>query len=389
MSGRCRVLHVTRSYYPDSDGGIERVIEHLALATTRLGVRNHVFALSPRPTARPFRRGPAVVHQQRRHIELASCSMSLTTLNAFRRRAARADVIHYHFPWPFADLMHLARASDRPALVTYHSDIVRQRLIEPLYRPLMRAFLARMGAVVATSEDYAASSPVLRAVDPERLQVVPIGLDATLYSAPASARVASWRESLGEGFFLFVGVLRYYKGLHLLLQALRTHPHRVVIVGAGPKAEALQRLAGELGVADQVTFTGYLPDEDKQALLQLCRALVFPSHLRSEAFGVSLVEAAMAGRPMITAELGTGTGFVNRDGETGIVVPPDDPEAIGRALDTLTSHPELAERLGAAARQRYRHHLTADSSARAYRALYDDVRGFPAPGMSLARATSR
>lgn len=374
MTAACRVLHVLRSYYPDSDGGIERTVEHLSAATRRHGVRNHVFALSPVPEKRPIRYSGTAVHQQQRHIELASCSMSLTTLGRFRALARRADIVHYHFPWPFADLLHLLRATDRPALLTYHSDIVRQRRIEPLYRPLMWAFLGRMQAIVATSHDYAASSPVLRQVPDNRLRVIPIGLDETLYRSPREATIQRWRERLGEGFFLFVGVMRYYKGLHILLQALRKYRHRVVIVGTGNKENELRQLAADYGVADRVTFTGYLPDDDKQALLYLARAMVFPSHLRSEAFGVSLIEAAMAGRPMVTTDLGTGTGFVNQHGETGMVVPPGDPEALGEALERLACDPDLAQRLGNGARRRYEQRLTADNTAALYCQLYARIR---------------
>ncbi|WP_290650320.1 glycosyltransferase [Aquisalimonas sp.] len=368
-----RVLHVFRSYYPDSDGGIERALAHLCAGTSRLGVRNHVFALSPQPASRPIRQGRAVVHQRRRHLELASCSMSMNTMLFFRRLVRHSDVLHYHFPWPFADVLHLLMGRHKPALVTYHSDIVRQRRLERLYRPVMRRFMAQMETVVATSPQYMVGSPVLSTLGHRQMRVIPLGLDERRYPPVRPEEVEQWRQRVGEGFFLFIGVLRYYKGLHILLETLRHNRHRVVIVGSGPMARQLREQADRLGLNDRVTFTGYLPDDDKQALLYLCRALVFPSHQRSEAFGVSLIEAAMASRPMITADIGTGTSYVNRCGETGIVVPPSDAVALGEAMDKLAAAPDVAAQLGAAARQRFESHLDISRSAIAYRDLYAEI----------------
>ena len=370
---RMRVLHVFRSYYPDSDGGVERAIDHLIGGTAGHGVSNHVFALSPSPAARPFRWGRGVVHQRRRHLELASCSISLNTVSFFRRLAAKADVLHYHFPWPFADALHLLTATSRPALVTYHSDIVRQRMLKHAYAPVMRRFLARMDAVVATSPQYESSSPVLQTLPEERRRVIPLGLDEYRYPEADPARVAYWRERLGTGFFLFVGVLRYYKGLHVLVEAMRSVAGKAVVVGAGPMEASLQQQCTDAGVGSRVVFLSHLPDADKAALLSLCRAMVFPSHRRSEAFGVSLIEAAMFGRPMITADIGTGTSFVNKHGETGLVVPPENASALADAMRRLTDAPEEAERMGRCARDRFEQVLRIERSADAYVDLYETL----------------
>ena len=108
-------------------------------------------------------------------------------------------------------------------------------------------------------------------------------------------------------------------------------------------------------------------------LLALCRAFVFPSHLRSEAFGVALLEAARAGRPMISCEIGSGTSYVNRDGETGIVVAPRDAPALARAMAQLVGDEALAKAMGAAARERYETLFGADAMADAYLDLYREL----------------
>jgi len=101
----------------------------------------------------------------------------------------------------------------------------------------------------------------------------------------------------------------------------------------------------ETGLSN-IHFLGFLPDEDKVALLTLCYAVLFPSHLRSEAFGISLLEGAMYGKPLISSEIGTGTSFINIANETGFVVPPSDPLALRQAMQTLWQNPEMASEMG-------------------------------------------
>ena len=120
-------------------------------------------------------------------------------------------------------------------------------------------------------------------------------------------------------------------------------------------------------------FLGKLPDEDKIALLTLCFAVVFPSHLRSEAFGISLLEGAMFGKPMISSEIGTGTTFINVHGETGLVVDPADPAAFRRAMQYLVEHPLEARQMGKNAAGRYRRLFTAHAMVSQYLGLYDEL----------------
>lgn len=94
------------------------------------------------------------------------------------------------------------------------------------------------------------------------------------------------------------------------LDAVQGTDYPVVIVGSGPVEAELKAHASRLGLRI-VHFLGALPDEDKVALLRLCYAVVFPSHLRSEAFGISLLEGAMYGKPLISSEISTGTSYIN------------------------------------------------------------------------------
>jgi rhamnosyl/mannosyltransferase len=167
-------------------------------------------------------------------------------------------------------------------------------------------------------------------------------------------------------------MLRYYKGLHILLEAVADTDIPVVIVGNGPVEMELKRKAQSLGLKN-VYFLGALPEEDKVTLLTLCYALVFPSHLRSEAFGISLLEGAMFGKPMISCEIGTGTTYINIANETGLVVPPDDPLALRHAMQYLLIHPNEAQTMGEKAQKRYKELFTAEQMSKSYLQLYHQV----------------
>ena len=366
-----RVLHVYRTSLPQTQGGAEEMIRQICLGTRRHGVESRVLSLSRSVRPRVVRREEAVVYRARLHLEVASCSLSWQALPMFRRLLGWADLVHYHFPWPFADALHFAARVRQPTVLTYHSDIVRQRALAWLYGPLMRRFLRSMDRIVCTSPNYLASSPVLSRLRAP-LEVIPIGLDPTSYPQPTPARLAEVRRRFGAGFFLFVGVLRYYKCLHILIEALRGTPLKAVIAGAGPTEAQLKRQARNLGLGN-VVFAGHVSDETKTALLALSRAVVFPSYLRAEAFGVGLLEGAMQGRPLVSTEVGSGTSHVNVDGETGLVVAPASPAALRSAMTRLNACPALAARLGLGAQQRFARLFTGalmgDRYARLYAAL--------------------
>lgn len=368
-----RVLHFYKTYYPDSVGGIEQVIRQLCVGTTRLGVTNTVLSLSRQKDLAPIQFDGHTVQRVPLNFEIASNACSLQALGALSRMAREADVVHYHFPWPFMDLAHFMARVDKPAVVSYHSDIVRQKRWLRLYQPLKHRFLDSVDAIVAASPNYLASSGVLQRYR-DKTRVITYGLDKGTYPNVEPCRLAHWRAKVGPRFFLFVGVLRYYKGLHILLEAAKGLDYPIVIVGAGPEEAELKAQAARLGLK-HLMFAGALDEADKAALLSLCYGLVFPSHLRSEAFGISLLEGAMYGKPMISCEIGTGTTYINRDGETGLAVPPSDPAALRAAMQTLWNDTEMARRMGVRAEQRYHELFTSEGMAANYTDLYKELVG--------------
>nr|WP_218192539.1 glycosyltransferase family 4 protein [Pseudomonas sp. K2I15] len=363
-----KVLHFFKTYYPDSMGGIEQVIFQLAEGCIKHGVESEVLSLSRAGAVRGRKVANHLAHCSRLDMQVASTGFSLSAFKDFKELARNADIVHYHFPWPYMDLVHFASGVNKPSIVTYHSDIVKQKFLLRLYNPLMNRFLNSVDSIVASSPNYVESSPVLQNFK-DKISVIPFGLEKDTYVTPSAEKLAFWRNRLGSRFFLFVGALRYYKGLNFLLDAAHQTNLPVVILGSGPLEAELKQQAERFGVSN-VHFLGGLPDEDKCALLSLCYALVFPSHLRSEAFGISLLEAAMYGKPMISCEIGTGTSYINISEETGVVIPPRNSSALAEAMLRLWSNSELAEAMGAAAAIRCEKHFAVESMVSSYSDLY-------------------
>jgi len=377
-----RILHVYRTYFPDSQGGLEEVIRQICLNSKAHGVESRVFCLSQTAEPKVVRRPEGRVYRAILDFELASCSMSRHALPMFRRLVDWADVVHYHFPWPFADFLHFAAKVDKPTVLTYHSDIVRQRTLGKLYSPVMNRFLSSVDRIVCTSPNYFATSDVLSQFS-KKVEIVPIGLNEDSYPLPTAVQKSQIEEKYGSNFFLFVGVLRYYKGLHILLDAMANAPYNVVIVGSGPTEKELQAQAKKHGL-NNVIFAGYVDDATKVSLFELCRGVVFPSYLRSEAFGVTLLEGAMYGKPLISTEVGSGTSHVNIDGKTGYVVAPGSAAQLRRAMEKLVANPDIAALFGHHARQRYVSLFTGELMGERYVSVYQKLLGVEVTSMQQA-----
>ena len=140
-----RVLHFFKTAFPDSVGGVEQVIHHIALGASKLGIKTDVLSLTPHQTPRIIEMGENyLLHRARQDFQIASTGFSASVFLRFAQLAKQADVIHYHFPWPFMDVVHFVTGVKKPTVLSYHSDIVRQKHLLKFYQPLMGRFLGAM-----------------------------------------------------------------------------------------------------------------------------------------------------------------------------------------------------------------------------------------------------
>jgi len=299
----------------------------------------------------------------------ASTPISLALLSWMRR--LEADITHLHFPYPWGEMAHLIFGHSLKTVITYQSDIVRQRSLLRLYRPFLTRVLRRADRIVATSPQYLQSSPYLSQVAPKCV-VIPMGIDLERFQKPRSEEAKELRHKYDTPLLLFVGMLRYYKGLEYLITALRDVKATLLVVGAGPMAERWQSLAVRLGLADRVFFVGQHV-EDLPAYYQACDLFVLPSSHRSEAFGLVQVEAMACGKAVICTELGTGTSYVNLDGVTGLVVPARDADALAQGINRLLGDDQLRTEMGEKARERARREFSHEVMIERVFELYQEL----------------
>ena len=203
---------------------------------------------------------------------------------------------------------------------------------------------------------------------PDRVRVVPLGADHEFFRPGLDTREVRARYGLDEGrWLLSVARLSRHKGIDTALQALarlqsRYPDLRYAVVGTGEEHEALAAEARELGVADRVRFLTDVPDRDLPALYNTAEVYLGVSRLmeqRVEGFGISLAEASACGVPVVAGRSG-GIPAAVRDGETGLLVDAEQPEAVAEALASLLDDAALRARLGAAGRRAVESHYNWD-----------------------------
>ncbi|ABK37333.1 glycosyltransferase family 4 protein [Aeromonas hydrophila] len=364
-----RILHFFKTYYPDAYGGVQQVIYQLAEGAVKRGHEVDVLCLSAENAGRHFNIANHSVHAAKEDFYIASTGFSWSAIVEFRRLAESADIIHYHFPLPYMDIVHFWVNPKKPTVVSYHSDIVKQKYLLQLYKPLMMSFLNKVDAIVASSPNYVKTSPILSSLK-KNVEVIPFGLEKVSACHANLSLLNKWNDKIKGRFFLFIGFLRYYKGLSFVLDAMRELDYPLIIIGEGPCEKDLKSQADKLGLRNTF-FIGPVSDDEKNILLELCYAVVFPSHLRSEAFGMTLLEASMYGKPMITCEIGTGTTYINLHGETGLAIEPANSDALSSAMKKLWEDQDETERMGKNAKVRFEQNFTADIMIDKYITLYE------------------
>lgn len=378
MVSALNILNIYKTYFPDPPGGLQEAIRQICLTTSRVGIQNTIFTLTPDLNQKIIEFPEAKVVREKSWWAPASCDISgPASLKTYAQLTKSTDVIHFFYPWPYADLLNLLAPSKKPKVLTYISDVVQQKFLNKLYAPLMWHTLHQMDVIVANCEAYARTSPILSHPSiRDKVRIIPLGIDETSYPSTNELNQATPYElapiNPGEPYFLFIGVHRYYKGLHTLIQASVRCNAKVLIAGTGPKTTELKNLASQLG-ASNIIFLGQVSDIEKMSLIAGCRALILPSHLRSEAYGMVLVEASIMGKPMISCEIGTGTSFINLDGKTGVVIPPESESKLAEAMNLLMHDSELAARMGRCARKRYEDNFSGKVLGNNYAKLFKEL----------------
>ena len=377
-----KVLHLGK-FYPPAKGGMETILA-LICERTAQHVKNRVIVANARPSTVEERHGSIDVLRVAAVTRIGA--VAVCPRMPFDLAREDADVIVLHEPNPMALLAYfLARPRGR-LIVWYHSDVIRPSWRYRLfYRPFLRFALSRAVRIVVSSPALGASAPELQDFQ-AKCKVIPFGIEPRHSNALGAIvqRAGEIRRDANRPIVLFVGRLVPYKGVDVLLEALKGLNAVALIVGEGPLRARLEEQARELEISDHVRFLGSVDDDELAALYRACNIFVLPSVTRQEAFGVVQLEAMAAGRPVVSTDLGTGVGWVNRDGETGYVVPPRNPRALREALARLLADADLQKSMGEAAAKRIRAEFTLERMIDDTLSLYREVLATAGHGKTAA-----
>jgi len=354
MSGKLRVLEVNKAYYPHI-GGIETIIRQYAEELGKTGGFD-VKVLVCRDDRGGMRREKVNGVDVTRCGSLGtyfSCPLSMQFVRKFREMAAKSDVVHIHVPFPLADAALMLSGYKGKVVVSWHSDVVKQKKLMLLYKPFMHRLLERADRILVATEGHIIGSEYLPGYW-DKCTVVPYGIVPEEY-----------RKTVRDGFLeekccyrdsvkvLFSGRLVYYKGVDVLIEAFNdVKGCELFISGAGELEAELKARVKHSEIEDRVHFLGFLPQKELRRAFADCDIFVLPSVERSEAFGIVQLEAMVYGKPVINTSLPSGVPYVSLHGDTGMTVPPSDAGALAFAINRLADDRELREEMGEAAAER-------------------------------------
>jgi glycosyltransferase involved in cell wall biosynthesis len=348
-----RILHAYKIYRPDIEGGIPAVMSSLALASDQ-NTSHSILTARRFGLAQRYRLEGIPVEAVASLGTFLSTPLAPNYIPMFVRRVRSTDIVIHHAPLPLNDVaILLGLPSDVALIVYWHADIIGYPLLKRLVAPLIRRVLTRADRIVVSGQPMIDNSEFLRP-HAEKCAILPYGMDLDYWrTLDAGERSAADEIRLRQPrHVVAVGRLVGYKGYDILIRAMQTIDGHATIIGEGPLLAELQQLAVELGVSDRIRFAGRLTRSEIKQIFYSAQVFAFPSVTEAEAFGIVQIEAMAAGLPIVNTNLATTVPLVARHDLEALTVPPNSPQALSQALNRILDEPALAERLGAAGRER-------------------------------------
>jgi len=367
---RLKVLQIGK-YYPPYKGGTE---SHLSTLAKELKKRVDIRVLASNTGLKTFLENDDGIEI----IKLASigsfCSVPLSLNMPFWLKKLKAEILHFHLPNPLSVISYFLSRPQGKIVVSYHSDIVKQRFLAPLINPFLIRLLKKAEAIIVASDNLVKNSFILERFR-DKCKVIPYGIDANRFSPDKKAleTAVEIKKRYASPLILFVGRLVYYKGLEYLLKAMQDIKAKLLIVGDGPLKNKLHRLAKQLNLGDKIIWIGGIGDEELVAYYHACDIFVLPSNIRAESFGIVQLEAFACGKPVVSTNLPTGVPFVNINHKTGLVVPPRNSQALAWAINKLLGSPQLCETYGKNGQERIEREFTKEKMGERVLKIYENI----------------
>ena len=363
-----KITHVFKTYFPETNGGLEEAIRQIGRHAIKDGYQVEVVAVGEKSHEITTPDG-ITAKFYKRSLDLYSNPLSISFARQFRKICDSTDILHYHFTWPMAEVMTLLFRIRKPIVVTFHCDIHKNRFLKACYLPVIKQFLKRADIICITSKNLLDSTPYLHVFQDKTKEIALWFDDKRFLGLPEPTLSTKQFIKTIQPYGLFIGVLRWYKGLDFLLDASKVFGGDIVIVGKGPLYDHLRKRIKHEQLTN-VHLLGFQPDNHLKLLIQESKFITLPSTAAAEAFGQVLLEGLFFSKPLISTELGTGTSLVNRHNHTGIVVKPGCRQDLALAMNRMLNDHCLYERFVSNTSQHYRMNFTEAVQGYKYSAIY-------------------
>ena len=375
MGDTVKVLQVGKFYYPII-GGVETVAFDITEMLNRNGVTCDVLCtdIGRKSSVESF--NGYNIYRAASLTNIFSTSISLEYIFILRNIIEKYDIIHIHLPNPLANIALLAsKLEGKKVVLHWHSDIIKQKKLLKLYRPLRTWLLKRADAIIGTSEKYISESEEIKPYS-EKCIPIPIGIDdSRLQSDPDIVKNIKEKYK-NKKIILSLGRHVYYKGFEYLISAasLLDEGFVVLIGGDGPLRSELQKQINAEGLESKVYLVGKIPNHELGSYFEACDIFCLPSILKSEAFGVVQIEAMSFGKPIVATNIkGSGTSWVNQHGVSGLNVEIRDPIELSQAICAITKNEEVYSKYSLASKARFNNIFKREVMFEKIKELYDSL----------------
>ena len=332
-----KILQIGK-FYPIR-GGVEKVMYDLTMGISEMGIACDMLCASEtKQTIKLNEKGRVLCTPIM--MKAAATTISPQMVTILRNLVAQYDVVHIHHPDPMACLALYLSGFKGKVVLHWHSDILKQRWLLKLYKPLQSWLVHRADVVVGTSPVYLAESPYLQRAQ-HKTKCVPIGIDPIVANEQAAEEIR--QRYSGKKIVFSMGRLIGYKGYEYLVEAAKylSDDFVVLIGGTGPLMDDLQNKIKQWNLPDKVKLLGFVRDEEVAAYYTACTLFCLPSIIKTEAFGIVQIEAMSCGKPVVTTKIPeSGVSWVNQHGVSGLNVEPRDAQALAEAIEKVTEKAE-------------------------------------------------
>ncbi len=346
-----RVLHLGK-LCPPKEGGIELFTYDLLEYLNAKGIKADLLCFGDKDEESEY--NGFRYFSCKLKMKLNSALISFNFIKKFSDLISKYDIIHIHSPNPLAEMLSIF--SVKSTIIHWHSDIIRQKISYFFYKPFQQLLLKKAQRIICTSPQYLETSKQIQKFR-NKAEVIPSGLNPKrLLTQSDDPKIGEILPRVkGKKIILSIGRLVKYKGFEYLIEASKyiNQDSVIIIVGDGDLRESLKEKINQLKNKDKVILIGRV--ENVANYLKLCDIFVLPSISRNEAFGLVLVEALYFGKPLVTTDVkGSGMSYVNKNGETGFVVPPRDPKSLADAINKILTDKTIYIKFSLNARKRFK-----------------------------------